>query len=240
MGIPVGTGGRVPDEARDVAGDLGACRRGLNWNCRLTWDIALPVALLGFMLLTRHVFAVITIGEGAGLPMRVVMMVFGIFIPALALMSFSARRWRFALGIAACLLVAAVTESADTIATYRSFFGIYRIVMMEQGHTRLLLHGTTLHGAESLLPGEETLPLTYYSHEGPFGCFFAALPRVRYGVSPWSGWRRARSSATLSPARTGHITRSIHWSSVLRGILTSSNSLRNAATARVLCWAMRG
>ncbi len=150
-------------------------RRGLNWSRRLTWDIALPVALLGFMLLTRHVFAVITIGEGAGLPMRVVMMVFGIFIPALALMSFSARRWRFALGIAACLPVPVVTGSADTIATYRSFFGIYRIVMMEQGHTRLLLHGTTLHGAESLLPGKETLPLTYYSHEGPFGRFFAAF-----------------------------------------------------------------
>jgi len=29
-------------------------RRGLNWNRRLTWDIALPVALLGFMLLTRQ------------------------------------------------------------------------------------------------------------------------------------------------------------------------------------------
>ncbi len=150
-------------------------RRGMARDRRLTWDIALPLALLGFMLLTRHVFAAISIGEGAGLSMRVVMMVFGIFIPALALMSFSARRWRFALGIATCLLVPVMTESADTIATYRSFFGIYRIVMMDQGHTRLLLHGTTLHGAESLLPGEETLPLSYYSHEGPFGRFFAAF-----------------------------------------------------------------
>jgi hypothetical protein len=37
------------------------------------------------------------------------------------------------------------------------------------------MHGTTLHGAASLLPGEETLPTAYYTREGPFGRFFAAL-----------------------------------------------------------------
>jgi hypothetical protein len=36
---------------------------------RLTWDIALPLMRLGFMLQTRHGFAAISIGEGAGLPM---------------------------------------------------------------------------------------------------------------------------------------------------------------------------
>ena len=32
-----------------------------------------------------------------------------------------------------------------------------------------------MHGAESLIPGEETMPAGYYSREGPFGRFFAAL-----------------------------------------------------------------
>jgi SAM-dependent methyltransferase len=37
------------------------------------------------------------------------------------------------------------------------------------------MNGTTLHGVRSLVPGEERLPMAYYSHEGPFGHFFAAL-----------------------------------------------------------------
>jgi hypothetical protein len=39
----------------------------------------------------------------------------------------------------------------------------------------VLKSGTTLHGVRSLLPGEERQPMAYYSHEGPFGQFFAAL-----------------------------------------------------------------
>ena len=54
-------------------------------------------------------------------------------MPALALMNFSARRWRFALGVAACLLVPVDGRSGDTIATDRSFFGVYRMVMMDEG-----------------------------------------------------------------------------------------------------------
>ena len=48
--------------------------------------------------------------------------------------------------------------------------------MLDDGHTRALamFHGTTVHGVKSLLPGEEEQPLDYYSHEGPFGRFFAA------------------------------------------------------------------
>ena len=61
------------------------------------------------------------------------------------------------------------------MTTQRSFFGIYRVLTIDDGHARLLMDGTTLHGAESLVPGEENQPLTYYSHAGPFGRFFASL-----------------------------------------------------------------
>jgi SAM-dependent methyltransferase len=138
----------------------------------LAWDIVLPLALLGFVLLIRH-----SLAEGSRLP--TLMMVFGVMlafiVPALALLNFSPRRWRFALGIAAILLVPVATGSSNTIYTDRSFFGVYRVNAIDDGHAHMLMSGTTLHGAESLLPGEETLPLTYYSHEGPFGRFFAAL-----------------------------------------------------------------
>jgi hypothetical protein len=39
----------------------------------------------------------------------------------------------------------------------------------------VLQHGTTIHGAESTVAGEETTPLGYYNREGPFGRFFAAI-----------------------------------------------------------------
>ena len=124
------------------------------------------------MLLIRHFLA-----DGSRLP--ALMVVFGVMlaciVPALALLNFSPRRWRFALGIAALLLVPVAAGSGNAIYTDRSFFGVYRVSVIDDGRAHMLMSGTTLHGAESLLPGEETLPLTYYSHEGPFGHFFAAL-----------------------------------------------------------------
>src|SRR5205814_805012 len=121
----------------------------------LKWDIVLPLALLGLVLLTRHVLPV---GESGRTPTLVAALTY--IIPALALLNFSPRRMRFALGIAAFLLVPLAAEPGDTVATYRSFFGIYRVRAIENGDAHLLVNGTTLHGAESLLPGEENLPLT--------------------------------------------------------------------------------
>jgi hypothetical protein len=136
------------------------------------WDLGLPLALLGFLLVTRG-FLPNVLGDGA--PAKLLLIVFTYVVPALALLNFSPRRWRFALGISVCLLVPIIAGSSATIATCRSFFGIYRVMALDEGHARLLMDGTTLHGAESLLPGEENLPLTYYSHAGPFGRFFASF-----------------------------------------------------------------
>jgi hypothetical protein len=138
----------------------------------LAWDIVLPLVLLCLVLLIRQ-----SLAGGSHLP--ALMTVFGVMlafiVPALALLNFSPRRWRFALGISALLLVPVAVGSGNTIDTDRSFFGVYRVSAIDDGRAHMLMSGTTLHGAESLLPGEETLPLTYYSHEGAFGRFFAAL-----------------------------------------------------------------
>jgi hypothetical protein len=91
-----------------------------------------------------------------------------------AMLWFRERRWSFALGIAACLGGLQV-PAADTLATTRSFFGVNRVQEVDGGTIRMLRHGTTVHGAESLRPGEETRMLSYYTQEGPFGRFFAAL-----------------------------------------------------------------
>jgi SAM-dependent methyltransferase len=136
----------------------------------LAGDILLPLALLAVLLAGR---SYLSAGEGAGL--SVPAMLVGYVVPAMALLYSYARRWRFALGIAICLVVPMTTGPGDIVTTLRSFFGVYRVALTDNGQTHLLRSGTTLHGAESLLPGEENLPMTYYSHDGPFGRFFAAL-----------------------------------------------------------------
>jgi hypothetical protein len=73
------------------------------------------------------------------------------------------------------MLVPVLTSPYHTLVTERSFFGVYRVSSVDDGTARILMHGTTIHGAASLVPGEETMPTTYYSRKGPFGRFFAAL-----------------------------------------------------------------
>ena len=139
-----------------------------------TGDIALPLILFATVVLARRMFG--GTGEGSHLPPLEA--VFGFILPGIALLDFSSRRWRFSGGIAVCLVAASLTGGGDTIASARSFFGVSRVRTVSDGGDRfmVLMHGTTMHGVESLTPGEETLPLAYYSREGPFGRFFGALP----------------------------------------------------------------
>lgn len=67
------------------------------------------------------------------------------------------------------------TSSAGVVAyTGRSFFGIHRVVELDNGRFHELVHGNTTHGMQDTLnPGE---PLTYYTRTGPIGQVFAAYP----------------------------------------------------------------
>jgi hypothetical protein len=140
----------------------------------LAGDIVLPLALLASILVVRRVFGLAA--EGAHLPFMTA--VFGFLVPGLVLLNFSPRRRRFAFAVAACLFAGASAGAAGTLFTARSFFGVYRIKDVEDlgQRYRLMVHGTSLHGVRGLSPGEETVPMGYYSHEGPFGAVFAALP----------------------------------------------------------------
>lgn len=126
-------------------------------------DILLPAILLAILLTLlylRNVPAIAVIGA--------------LVLTALVLLQFSERRWRFALGTAACLLVAQLATLQGTLETARSFFGVYRVRLVDDGKVRVLQHGTTVHGAESTQPGSETVPLGYYTRDGGFGRFFTA------------------------------------------------------------------
>jgi hypothetical protein len=134
-------------------------------------DFVLPLLLGGVAVLVEQF--VPQPGSGSRIAM-----VCGGLVLAMALLNFSARRLRFALGVGACLLAPLLSHAETVLMTDRSFFGVYRIVAKTEGdaHFLVLMDGTTIHGAKSLRPGEERLPTTYYGPAGPFALFLKALP----------------------------------------------------------------
>jgi hypothetical protein len=62
--------------------------------------------------------------------------------------------------------------------TERSFFGINRVIQYDHeigGKYHSLLHGTTLHGKQSLDPKRRNQPLSYFTIDSPIGQFFASV-----------------------------------------------------------------
>lgn len=96
------------------------------------------------------------------------------------------RPLRFALGVGAFACAAYSAQSVTSaVLTARSFFGVHTVLDAGNG-LRLMVHGNTVHGAQSLKPDDRREPLTYYNRAGPIGQFFEAwrgrLERGRVAV----------------------------------------------------------
>jgi len=63
----------------------------------------------------------------------------------------------------------ALDISSIPYARQRSFFGIYTIEGSQSRQVRELLHGTTLHGVQSMVEAYKTEPMTYYARESGVG-----------------------------------------------------------------------
>jgi hypothetical protein len=133
------------------------------------FDLLFPVLLVGFTAVLA--VAVPRMGIPAG-PVSV-LLIFG--IPLIVCYTFSARPMRFALGIAGILLAShaypGVHGKSD--ARIRSFFGVHRVT--NDGSYRILVHGNTEHGRQSLDPARQSEPLAYYFRNGPFGDLLSTL-----------------------------------------------------------------
>lgn len=88
---------------------------------------------------------------------------------------------------ALALLVLNLPQDGSNRAAYRSFFGVHKVVDVVDGRFRVLMHGTTMHGATRMRE-EDGSPatgrpdlLTYYTSEGPFGRALEALRAGRGG-----------------------------------------------------------
>jgi hypothetical protein len=98
------------------------------------------------------------------------------------------------------------------VETARSFFGVHQVIETAEGSFRILMHGTTVHGAQGLLDDREAAksapkPLTYYYAGGPISQTIEAaraakrrLPRVAVvglGSGTLACYRRSGESWTF-------------------------------------------
>lgn len=145
------------------------------------WDILLPLILAVLLAL---------LGQGfQALPVR--------FKPPALLItacaagtfcySFRFRPWRLGLGLGALILAGTwfIAQPERVLLKERNFFGVSKVAEDAAGHYRILTHGSTIHGAQSLDPAERREPLTYYHRSGPLGQVFAVFsgPRAKPAVA---------------------------------------------------------
>jgi SAM-dependent methyltransferase len=133
-------------------------------------DYLLPVAL--GVCVAALILALEAEGLKPGLTLNI--MIFG--FSAVWCLSFGRRPLRFALGLAALMLASGVYTGhfGRVLRTERSFFGVYRIANDDASGLRVLFHGSTVHGIQSLEPARACDPLAYYTRSGPIGQVFAA------------------------------------------------------------------
>ena len=112
----------------------------------------------------------------------------GIAVAAIVLAVIKAGRWKMAATVALAVLVIRLYPADDgRVETVRSFFGVHKIVVTPSGQYHVLMHGTTIHGAEKFKNNDGTPvtgrpePITYYHRDGGIGQAIAAV-RARKGA----------------------------------------------------------
>ena len=108
-------------------------------------------------------------------------------LSALLALGLNANRWKiFATVAVALVLIRAYPSDDGRVETVRSFFGVHKIVVTPNGQYHVLMHGTTIHGAEKYQNDDGTPvtgrpePITYYHKDGGIGQAIAAM-RERKG-----------------------------------------------------------
>jgi hypothetical protein len=144
---------------------------------RWTLDLLLPLALYLAVLILLVVATVTLRGPAVAQAAKLVLV-----LGALAAVAFITKPVRFALCVGAVLAVALLVGGASLL-TERTFFGVYRVVA--SSHRHLLVHGTTVHGAQNFRGTPSSDPLTYYHRTGPVGQAFEAVGRIR-PIESWA------------------------------------------------------
>jgi hypothetical protein len=137
-------------------------------------DLLLPLAL---GLCAAAVF--LGVAHGGFLSSSILKRLTVIAIGCLVLfcMSFGKRPIRFAAGLAVLLAAGLLYTGTygPSLHTERNFFGALRVTNSPNGRFRYLIHGGTIHGAQSLEAARSREPLAYYTSSGPAGSILSAV-----------------------------------------------------------------
>ena len=98
-------------------------------------------------------------------------------VPALLCYSFVERPVRFALGLGAIVVAGLLAPLSPSLLIHaeRNFFGVLRVTDDRIERFHVLVHGNTIHGRQSLDPGDRLEPMSYYHRRGPLGEVFTVL-----------------------------------------------------------------
>lgn len=131
------------------------------------WWLAPPALLLG-LVLAPHSFTIRPDGS------RSPMLLLTAGLPAFVLF-LAASRPRVFLWTTGGVLLAVIVrgDGSHVELRERTFFGMHTV--RNDGRFRVLGHGTTIHGMESLDPAHKGEPLAYYHRRGPVGNIFSIL-----------------------------------------------------------------
>ncbi len=109
-------------------------------------------------------------------------------LAALLALALNADRFKiFATVVVALILIRVYPADEGRVVTVRSFFGVHKIVVTPGGYYHVLMHGTTIHGAQKFRNADHTPvsgrpePITYYHKDGGIGRAITAI-RERKGA----------------------------------------------------------
>ena len=109
-------------------------------------------------------------------------------LAAFITLGFNVSRWKtFAAAVVALALIRIYPADEGRVVTARSFFGVHKIVITPRGQYHVLMHGTTIHGAQKFLNADGSPvtgrpePISYYHRDGGIGRAITAI-RERKGA----------------------------------------------------------
>ncbi len=135
------------------------CVAGVLCGLALLIPLDVPREVRAGVMLAPALFAVLLRHRTVALTVVIAVMAFGAYVP---------------------LVTRGETESR------RSFFGVVQIKQHQVagiGPVRVMVHGSTIHGAQALDPARRCTPMTYYSPRTPMGEVFTTEGARRPGMS---------------------------------------------------------
>jgi len=125
-----------------------------------------------------------------------------------------------------------ITRGYDWALTERSFFGVMRVAKTQDprlgGEVHVLMHGTTLHGAQPQNPAFACMPTLYYAPATPLGQAAQEVQRRAWGVNigvvgqgsgAMAGYKRPEDTMTffeIDPM-VDRLSRDPEWFSFING-----------------------